>query len=238
MVTVVATKGSAPREAGARLIVNPDGTFTGTIGGGTLEWRAIALAQAPDAAGREQGRDAEFVLGPDLGQCCGGQVELALEVFDAGERDAVAELAGARGGGPVQYQRPALGDKGIERDGCLDAVEVACRAPPRCADGVLVERLRRRSARPYPLRCRPCRPRAGAGARAAAIRGDAGSIRGPTRSPATCPANVAASRADDPGAVLAAAPAGAFVLVMTHSHQLDLAIVHAALPTSAFPMSA
>ena len=46
MVTVAATRGSAPREAGARLIVHPDGGFTGTIGGGTLEWRAIAVAQA------------------------------------------------------------------------------------------------------------------------------------------------------------------------------------------------
>ena len=37
MVTLAATRGSAPREAGARMLVNPDGTFTGTIGGGTLE---------------------------------------------------------------------------------------------------------------------------------------------------------------------------------------------------------
>ena len=46
MVTVIATRGSVPREAGARLVIRGDGRFTGTIGGGTLEWRAIALAQA------------------------------------------------------------------------------------------------------------------------------------------------------------------------------------------------
>ena len=38
MVTVAGTQGSAPREAGARMIVMPDGGFRGTIGGGALEW--------------------------------------------------------------------------------------------------------------------------------------------------------------------------------------------------------
>jgi len=46
MVTVAEVEGSAPREPGARLIVVPGGGFFGTIGGGTLEWRALAEAQA------------------------------------------------------------------------------------------------------------------------------------------------------------------------------------------------
>ena len=37
MVTIAATRGSSPRDAGARMVINPDGTFTCTIGGGTLE---------------------------------------------------------------------------------------------------------------------------------------------------------------------------------------------------------
>ena len=57
----------------------------------------------------------------------------------------------------------------------------------------------------------------------------------PDALPQYLPANVLASRASDPAAVLAAAPAGAFVLVMTHSHQLDLAVVHAALADERFP---
>ena len=36
MVTVASTRGSTPREAGARVIIQPDGGFSGTIGGGTL----------------------------------------------------------------------------------------------------------------------------------------------------------------------------------------------------------
>jgi hypothetical protein len=96
MVTVAATRGSTPREAGARLIIRPDGGFTGTIGGGTLEWRAIAVAQA--ALARPAPRKAELrnhVLGPDMGQCCGGQVELLFEGSRPRDRD-VSQRCGTR----------------------------------------------------------------------------------------------------------------------------------------------
>lgn len=80
-VTVIALRGSAPREAGASMLVDAAGTV-GTIGGGRLEWHAVTLA-------RELLRDtratpvhiADLILGPELGQCCGGRVELWLERF-------------------------------------------------------------------------------------------------------------------------------------------------------------
>ena len=68
--------GSAPREAGARMAVGADGGFFGTIGGGTLEWRAIAEAQRMLAGQSADStfRLLSFALGPELGQCCGGRV--------------------------------------------------------------------------------------------------------------------------------------------------------------------
>ena len=45
LVSVIETQGSSPRETGARMIVTPEG-FHGTIGGGTLEWKALAAAQS------------------------------------------------------------------------------------------------------------------------------------------------------------------------------------------------
>ncbi len=45
VVTIRSSAGSTPREAGTRMVVFADGSFSGTIGGGTLEWRAIAEAQ-------------------------------------------------------------------------------------------------------------------------------------------------------------------------------------------------
>src|SRR6266481_3540616 len=46
LVTLARAEGSSPREVGARMVVAPNGTFTGTIGGGALEWGALAEAQA------------------------------------------------------------------------------------------------------------------------------------------------------------------------------------------------
>ena len=79
LVTLAESAGSSPREAGARMVVRPDGRFSGTIGGGALEWLALAEAQQMMAGG---GGSAAFrrlnkALGPELGQCCGGAVVLA-----------------------------------------------------------------------------------------------------------------------------------------------------------------
>ena len=73
MASVVEVRGSAPREAGARMVVLRDGGFTGTIGGGALEWQAIAHAQAAIASAVSNRkvpplRTIQQALGPDLGQ--------------------------------------------------------------------------------------------------------------------------------------------------------------------------
>ncbi|MCK0168927.1 xanthine dehydrogenase accessory protein XdhC [Jannaschia sp. S6380] len=79
-VVVIEARGSAPREAGTEMLVWADG-FDGTIGGGALEWRALALARAVLEAGAP--RVERMSLGPSLGQCCGGAVTLAIERLDA-----------------------------------------------------------------------------------------------------------------------------------------------------------
>ncbi len=77
VVTVQRAEGSTPREEGAAMAVTPQGYF-GTIGGGTLEWHAMAEAQS--MLGKVSARKAMAkILGPDLGQCCGGRVNLNLQ---------------------------------------------------------------------------------------------------------------------------------------------------------------
>lgn len=107
LVTVAEARGSAPREAGAMMVVLPDGSFFGTIGGGALEWEAQALAREAlqDALSRGQGaaRRIDRALGPDLGQCCGGRVLLDLETFTAADRPEIERrLALAAGDDPRQ----------------------------------------------------------------------------------------------------------------------------------------
>ena len=89
LVEVVATQGSAPREAGTRMLVSADAVL-GTIGGGHLEWRAIADARGLLASGASSTTPAltqHIALGPSLGQCCGGAVDLRLEPLTAAQVD-------------------------------------------------------------------------------------------------------------------------------------------------------
>lgn len=78
LVTVAATRGSAPREVGAKMIVTARETF-GTIGGGQLEYRCARLAFDALADDRPDAQFRTFALGSGLGQCCGGVVEIMFE---------------------------------------------------------------------------------------------------------------------------------------------------------------
>ena len=75
-VRVIETRGSAPREAGARMWVGARETH-GTIGGGNLEYTALKIAREMLLSGEER-RSRKFALGDALGQCCGGAVTLAF----------------------------------------------------------------------------------------------------------------------------------------------------------------
>lgn len=76
-ITVHSHRGSVPRETGAWMAVFGQDVL-GTVGGGHLEWQAMAEARA-----RLQGKSGEpllrYALGPTLGQCCGGEVVLKFE---------------------------------------------------------------------------------------------------------------------------------------------------------------
>jgi xanthine dehydrogenase accessory factor len=83
VVTVMATQGSVPREAGTRMLVFAQGE-EGTIGGGHLEFQALAHARQI-LAGQTAQITLRQVLGPSLGQCCGGALELAFEPVSAAD---------------------------------------------------------------------------------------------------------------------------------------------------------
>lgn len=79
LVTVAETRGSAPREAGTKMVVSAQACY-GTIGGGNLEFRAIEIGRALLVDGNGASRRLErFPLGPALGQCCGGAATLLFE---------------------------------------------------------------------------------------------------------------------------------------------------------------
>lgn len=90
-IVVSRVQGSGPRDAGAWMAVCADGLI-GTIGGGKLEFDAIADARAL-LAGKPVQAERRFALGPSLGQCCGGVVWLRYELLQTADAGRVrAEL--------------------------------------------------------------------------------------------------------------------------------------------------
>jgi xanthine dehydrogenase accessory factor len=96
LCTVTATAGSAPRDAGAKMLVSPDGAIQGTVGGGPLEavviQEAVQLLKEEGASGERRyalttAGDAAHPLPPggaipeELGMKCGGEVKVFLDVL-------------------------------------------------------------------------------------------------------------------------------------------------------------
>ncbi len=78
LVSVIAARGSAPREAGAKMVVSAAQSWD-TIGGGNLEYQSMLDARAMLSEGSEAPHQREFPLGPALGQCCGGATTVLFE---------------------------------------------------------------------------------------------------------------------------------------------------------------
>ncbi|MBP8138973.1 MAG: xanthine dehydrogenase accessory protein XdhC, partial [Alicycliphilus sp.] len=115
LVRVESIQGSAPREAGAWMAVfaGPAAPL-GTIGGGHLELQAMQEARerlTEYMAGRAPRAPlVRCALGPRLGQCCGGVVQLRFECVGAADVPALRQRLAPRlqpvalfGGGHVGH---------------------------------------------------------------------------------------------------------------------------------------
>jgi xanthine dehydrogenase accessory factor len=244
-VVVAEAKGSAPREAGAAMLVWEDGQ-DGTIGGGALEWEAAARARAMLAAsaGAEPlspipsprgggeaplpsapARVDRVALGPELQQCCGGAVVLLTEVWDAGRLAALDTAAGmaarplvAGAAMPLSVLRRLASARGQGRT-----------SGPILADGWAVEPLAVPVRQVWVW---------GAGHVGRAIVAVLAPLPGlaitwvdtpADRFPGAVPEGVTQVVAADPARLVPHAPPGAEHLILTHSHALDLALCHALL---------
>ena len=96
-VMLTRVRGSSPRDAGTEMFVAGDAMF-GTIGGGQLEYLAIEAAREMLVQG-DLSKDLDIPLGPEIGQCCGGRVEMSMTRMrktdrqQACARDEAAQLA-------------------------------------------------------------------------------------------------------------------------------------------------
>jgi xanthine dehydrogenase accessory factor len=232
LVTVARVRGSSPREAGARMVVRPSGGFHGTIGGGALEWAALEAALATLKSGRGPAARRSLALGPELAQCCGGRVDWRIETFDRRDAADLGLLASAESEG-VHSLTARIGTDGrVERR--LDRDRPGGRLTERLPDATEWSEPLGESARAVYL--------FGAGHVGRALALALAPLPFVVRwidsrreaFPARAPANVAMFHVPEPASALAGAPDGALIVVMTHSHALDLGIVAAALKSERF----
>lgn len=80
LVTLVSSRGSAPQDPGAKIVVTKDGLRAGTIGGGKVEAAAIRKAQEIlQSASEIQPELLIWNLQKDIGMSCGGEVTVLFE---------------------------------------------------------------------------------------------------------------------------------------------------------------
>jgi len=86
LVTIIASKGSAPRKAGAKMLVKEDGTFSGTVGGGGVEKQVLEKAAEVMKSGSPAMVHFDMSgTGREAAMICGGQVDLFLEPIQSYE---------------------------------------------------------------------------------------------------------------------------------------------------------
>lgn len=126
LVSVAAIRGSTPREAGAFMLIS-EADIAGTVGGGNLEHQVTVRAREILILDRDFGAElVPFPLGPGLGQCCGGSVEIAFHLLDPMQKHQLATAilntqspAGAGHGDWIML--PMGGSRNIETASTQDA---------------------------------------------------------------------------------------------------------------------
>lgn len=245
-VTLATVRGSAPREAGVTMLVAAR-SIENTIGGGRLEWEAAAAARAMLSGAGPAAQCRKFVLGAELGQCCGGVVELWIERYT--REDAVwlrsAGLAARQGPAVLvstahrsRVERRIVSLPGEDADADVLLGLPREQALPRlrrdARGGIaLVERLDAEHAPVWLF---------GAGHVGRALAGILGDLpvsltwidSRPDQFPERIPSRVRILESDDPVRSVASAPADTRFFVMTHSHALDYAICRAILARADF----
>ena len=213
----------------------------------TREWGEGTRAASDAPPWQRDVRD--FALGPSLGQCCGGYTRLLFELFTARERPTLEALATGVDPSATLSLRPLDSGRPLEVVSTRKepgerplAVTRALRdmlsgAKPR--EAILIRGAKGDSAwflEPLARRTVPLFIYGAGHVGRALVRvlqdlpfAITWVDTAPARFPDPLPSHARAQAAPDLPALASAAPVGAYHIVMTYSHALDLAICHAVL---------
>ncbi|WP_028534126.1 xanthine dehydrogenase accessory protein XdhC [Paludibacterium yongneupense] len=232
LVTVARTDGSVPREVGAAMLVGA-GDIVGTIGGGHLEWEAAETARTLLDGGPARQLQKQN-LAARLGQCCGGVVWLVYERIRASALADWLPLAAALDSGHGCVRRVSRG-----RASAWTTDDTAAPADA----GVLIAGEEWHFSQFLPPAAAPLLLFGAGHVGEALVR-----VLAPTGWPLhwidtreqmpafehPWPAGVKIESTDAPEECIAAAPGGAWYLVMTHRHDLDLLLAEHILARADF----
>ncbi len=90
LATVLSHRGSVPRRAGARMIIQKSGKTFGTVGGGSLEAEVVQYAET--AVASKNSGVKQFDLGGNMGEgamLCGGQIEVLIDYMNPSRHELI-----------------------------------------------------------------------------------------------------------------------------------------------------
>ncbi|MFT0532131.1 xanthine dehydrogenase accessory protein XdhC [Castellaniella hirudinis] len=232
LISVASVRGSAPREAGAKMLVSAGHQWL-TIGGGQLEWQAMHLARTHlRDAGHADRWVRDMPLAASLGQCCGGLVTLLFERLRETDRAWLLQAQERLRRQQSFLREVGVGGPGVAAWVCLRDSPAGLPPPDRFQVNRLLDKA---DARGCPVLTEPLMPDAlqvvvfGAGHVGHALVNILGTL--PCRVvwvdarddlfPNQVAPNVAIEATDTPEAVIDQAPPDSCYLVMTHDHALD-----------------
>ncbi len=237
LVTVAGVRGSAPREVGAKMLVTQRDAI-GTIGGGQLEYRCVRIAFEL-IGGNTEPALRRFPLGPSMGQCCGGIVDVLFEPYAGGPPDWLRELLALHGRRQpavlVTGTRPGSGkfvvtERGVTRSGGALPDAATAKARELLAAGSGAERggdFLYETVAPTGFNIAIFGAGHVGSAVVGALAGLDCSVRWVDSRRNVFPQTTSAIQTietADPALEVAAMPPSSFYLVMTHSHGLDFDI--------------
>jgi xanthine dehydrogenase accessory factor len=201
---VATTKGSVPREVGASMVVTANETH-GTIGGGHLELKAIEHAREMLLSNTTVATQRHFPLGPELGQCCGGAVSILFAPINETHREEIAKIAAIEEkGSDYEFTRVTDTNETVTVPLTFDAWHIVVFGAGHVGKAIV------EVCATLPCRITWIDEREAEFSKQVAP-------------------NVRIANSDSPADEVKRIPAGAQVLVLTHSHALDLEICFALL---------
>ena len=227
LISVIKVSGSTPREVGARIILDNVGGFRGSIGGGNLENASIQLAQKMLAQGIQNIHIEKHLLGPDMGQCCGGAVTILIETFTPKQLPEIQVFATAEADGMFSTMGD-IGSNHVARGVASHDANIGLTDNHK-----IIETF---GQNPTPIYL------FGAGHVGKALMLHLASLpfhitwidSRKSEFPKATPANFTLVHLNQPHKILAQAPDNAQLLILTHNHDIDFDIVQTALQMNRF----